>query len=172
MAFSKLKVRPSPDWILEQKRNGRSYRDIGRELGCSYQYVQQVLMSQAGTRQELIDKYGTVCSNCGSNKRISFHHQGYLTHDVLPLCNRCHMTLHSSEQWKWSNNRNVMHVGHLIYLGHTHKTTAEKIGISIKTVEKHAGNLYRQFNVNSIVMLVRMWHRHGLAVLCEKLNMG
>src|SRR3954471_371960 len=66
MASWKLKAnRPSPDWILKQKRNGKTYRELGLQVGCSFQNIQAILMRAAGRRDELIKKHGSACSKCG-----------------------------------------------------------------------------------------------------------
>ena len=61
-------------------------------------------------REEMIITCGSVCINCGSKRRIEYHHIVPLVNggnhtfsNIVPLCEKCHMAAHDK---KWKKNCN------------------------------------------------------------------
>lgn len=67
-------------------------------------YTQNKLeFNKVSFKDELKDKLGTVCSNCGSNIGIEYHHVVPLAlggtnniGNIVPLCHVCHQIAHGS----------------------------------------------------------------------------
>lgn len=57
-------------------------------------------------REDVFERWGRVCINCGSNDQVDAHHMVYrnLTDctpdDLLPLCRRCHDRYHWAKKQK------------------------------------------------------------------------
>lgn len=58
----------------------------------------------------------------------------------------------------------------LTALGHSNKSTADLLGIDIKTVEKHRQSVYYKWSVNSTVAMIRVGLRLGEISLDSFLN--
>ena len=85
-------------------------------------------------------------------------HKTYLspsvTEDFMPL-----LTLSHPDEWP-ENPAEILtprerEVLQLISEGHTNQSVAYKLGISVKTVEKHRGNLMAKLNVSDLASLIR-----------------
>ncbi len=55
----------------------------------------------------------------------------------------------------------------LIAEGHTNRSIAETLSVSVKTVEKHRSNLMAKLNVQDLAGLIRIAIKHGLIFLDE-----
>lgn len=77
------------------KANGKTYLEIGMELGVSRQRAQQLLRVRPATRD-------TRCLRCGCHPgtgRIHYHHLDYKHDVVVPLCISCHTRETVKSRW-------------------------------------------------------------------------
>lgn len=84
--------------------------------------------SRESFRKELIEKLGSICCNCGSNKNIEYHHIVPVVYggtnklsNIVPVCVECHYKAHSK-----TNAEGIAKAKEKGTVGRKHKLTYEE----------------------------------------------
>jgi 5-methylcytosine-specific restriction endonuclease McrA len=69
---------------------------------------------------EIMEHFNGRCQICGSTYQISLHHivfrsQGGLDGPRIPLCNHCHMRLHSEGGFRLKHEKKLLQVAGIFY---------------------------------------------------------
>jgi len=80
---------------LKMKVDGKTYLEIGNELGISRRCAAYLLAPTESERKELEDRTNGTCALCGKKKRSMIaHHDDYKNGCRRILCRSCHMKVH------------------------------------------------------------------------------
>lgn len=71
----------------QMKADGKTYAEIGEHFGFSPQSAASLIKAAPET-----DRFG-VCSVCGNEANLCFHHTDYIKNEYLAVCRACHMKL-------------------------------------------------------------------------------
>jgi 5-methylcytosine-specific restriction endonuclease McrA len=94
-------------WAIELRLNGLSYAEIGKEMGCSRQYAQQLTRPPKEVYDFVKNRAKGKCENC--REKIAsghVHHRSNRTGTVENyndienleyLCRSCHRTKHAGD---------------------------------------------------------------------------
>ena len=97
--------------MIQLRLGGYSYDYIGKEVGVSRQYVQQVLAPPKEIRDYIVEKYNSRCLDCGLyvGARGQVHHDKNTGEDfndienLILLCVSCHRKNHGGSVEVWKN---------------------------------------------------------------------
>jgi hypothetical protein len=79
------------DTARKMKQAGKTYAQIGAELGISRQRAQQLVRPSDRVLAEKKIIAGGRCQKCGKEaKKLEGHHSDYGSDDVIMLCTSCH----------------------------------------------------------------------------------
>lgn len=93
--------------IIEMRKQRKSYREIGEELGLSKQRVHQIVNGDKYTPKKLIkeikERDEGKCQICDSKKKIEVHHingkrQDNDPHNLVTLCRKCHIKVEKNDR--------------------------------------------------------------------------
>lgn len=77
--------------IREMKASGKTYAQIGKQMGVSRQRIQQLIAFSREEREELMARAGKKCEDCGTPYgKLDTHHTDYIKNEGIVLCVPCH----------------------------------------------------------------------------------